>query len=146
MNRIGPYLEQPSRGFWVPHTPKSFRCLTRRESIRCAIRGLAAAWNQQPNFRLQIYAGMAVIALGFWYHLSLTEWLWVSFAIGLVLYAELMNTAIEQTVDLAVGLRPDPFARYAKDVGAACVLVASILAAVIGGFTFWPYLTGSALG
>jgi undecaprenol kinase len=72
----------------------------------------------------------------------LTEWLWVAFAIGLVVFAELMNTAIEQTVDLVVGLRPDPLARRIKDIAAGCVLVAAVLAITIGVFTFIPHIAG----
>ena len=83
---------------------------------------------------------VAVIAAGIWLNLALIEWLWISFAIGMVIFAELMNTAIEQTVDLAVGLRPDPLARQVKDVAAGCVLFACLLAVVIGVFTFGPHL------
>ena len=80
------------------------------------------------------------MTLGVVCHLTLTEWLWISFAIGLVIFAELMNTAIEDTVDLVVGLRPDPLARRVKDVSAGCVLVAAILAVLIGLLTFLPHL------
>lgn len=97
-----------------------------------------------------------MIGLGVWARLPLLEWLWVSFAIGLVIFTELMNTAIEQTVDLVVGLRPacaaqlgtplgaagrpDPLARSVKDVAAGCVLFASLIAALIGCFILGPHL------
>ncbi len=116
------------------------RTRTRREAFRCAFQGLRDAWRTQVNLRLQTMFGCWVIALGAWVRLSLTEWLWVSFAIGLVLFAELMNTAIEQVVDLAVGLRPDPMARRVKDIAAGCVLIAAMLATAIGTLTFWPHL------
>ena len=144
MNRISP-SQQPSlpwTGLFLtsqgqgPHR----RSRTRRQSLRFALHGLRDAWRTQPNFRLQVYAASGVIAAGLWLHLSMTEWLWISFAIGLVLFAELMNTAIEQTVDLVVGLRPDPLARSVKDLAAGCVLVASLLAVAIGGFTFLSHV------
>src|SRR3989338_3907552 len=75
---------------------------TRIQSLRDALRGLRDAWGSQPNLRLQVGIALGVIVLGMVVALSLLEWLWVSFAIGLVIFAELMNTAIEQTVDLAV--------------------------------------------
>ena len=109
-------------------------------ALRCAWDGLREAWATQPNLRLHAGAAGIAIALGVWCRLPLVEWLWVSFAIGLVVFAELMNTAIEQTVDLVVGLRPDPCARRVKDVAAGCVLVAAITAAVIGFLTFGPHL------
>ena len=113
---------------------------TRWHSMRCALQGIADAWHTQPNFRLHVYVGVGVTSAGAWLGLSPTEWIWVSFAIGLVLFAEMTNTAIEQTVDLVVGLRPDPLARQIKDIAAGCVLVATTLAVVIGALTFGPHL------
>ena len=113
---------------------------TRVHSLRDAFHGLQDAWRTQPNLRLQICAAVGVVMLGILVRLAAIEWLWVSFAIGLVLFAELMNTAIEQTIDLAVGLSPDPLARQVKDIAAGCVLVAAGLAVVIGTFTFLPHL------
>ena len=140
-NRLMAYQQTPLKGTAILVTSRPLQHgRTRREAFRCAFQGLRDAWKTQLNLRLQTMCGCCVVALGAWVRLSLIEWLWVSFAIGLVLFAELMNTAIEQVVDLAVGLRPDPLARRVKDLAAGCVLVAAILAAVIGSFTFWPHL------
>lgn len=139
-NRITPFVHVPLRGTGILVTARPHKARTRRQSFRFALQGLWGAWEDQPNFRLHIYFGSAVILLGVWVKLALFEWLWISFAIGLVLFAELMNTAIEQTVDLVVGLRPDPLARRVKDVAAGCVLVAAVLAVVIGLLTFFPHL------
>ena len=108
--------------------------------MRCALQGLRDAWRTQPNLRVQLCVAAVVIGVGVWVHLALIEWLWVSFAIGLVVFTELMNTAVERTVDLVVGLRPDPLARATKDIAAGCVLVAAALAVVIGLLTFIPHL------
>ena len=140
MNRIAQLMK--------PSTPDPELFLTRGwvrrhsgvHAFRCALRGLRDAWETQPNLRFHVYAGAGVIVLGLWTHLRLLEWLWVSFAIGLVLFAELMNTAIEQTVDLVLGRRPDPLARQVKDIAAGCVLVAAAIAVVIGALTFAPHL------
>ena len=94
----------------------------------------------QPNLRLQAVIGAAVLAVSAWLRLSPMEWLWISFAIGLVIFAELMNTAIEQTVDLVVGGQFDPFARRVKDVAAGLVLTAAVIALVIGVLTLGPHL------
>ena len=135
----------------LPDTTMTFRprlsrrCRSRRQALRCAVRGWMDAWQSQPNVRLHVYVGVVAVTAGIWCRLAVTEWLWVSFAIGLVLFAELMNTAIEQTVDLVVGLRPDPAARQVKDIAAGFVLVASILAAVIGTLTFLPHVLAGPL-
>ena len=117
--------------------PLSWR--STRRAFAVALRGLWEVWLREPHLRLHTYAGACVIAAGHWCRLSRMEWLWIAFAIGLVLFAELMNTAIERTVDLAVGLRPDPLARHSKDVAAGCVLVSVAIAVIIGLVTFLPY-------
>lgn len=116
----------------------SVRLRTFRSSLAYAVEGIREAWRTQPNLRLHIGVGGLVILLGIWCRLSMLQWLWVIFAIGLVVFAEMMNTAIEQTVDLVVGLRPDPLARRVKDIAAGCVLVAAILSVAIGLFVFLP--------
>jgi diacylglycerol kinase len=112
----------------------------RWQAVRFALRGLREAWQTQPNIRLHVTLIPAILALGVWLQLTRLEWLGVSFAISLVLFAELMNTAIEQMVNLVVGLRPDPLARHVKDVAAGCVLLAAFIALLIGVFTFGPHL------
>ena len=144
VNRLTHLLHPITGGASAGTATAGRRKLRRRRSLsrslQCALRGLCDAWQSEPNLRMHVYFGAWIAALGAWLRLSPSEWLWVTFAIGLVVFAELMNTAIEQTVDLVVGLRPDPMARQVKDVAASCVLVASLIAAVIGGLTFLPHL------
>jgi len=143
-NRIGQFTNvttAPVGETGVPirlHRPIRARLV--RNALQCAIRGLQDAWRSQPNVRLHGYFGLGVMLLGTVCRLSLSGWLWVVFAIGLVLFAELMNTAIEQTVDLVIGLRPDPLARQIKDVAAGCVLIATILSVIIETLVFVPQL------
>lgn len=117
-----------------------FRARSRWASVGHAWQGLRDVWKTQLNFRIQVTAGAVAITLGVWLRLAFIEWLWVSFAIGLVLFAELMNTAIEQTVDLVVGAHYDPLARQVKDIAAGCVLAAAAIAGIIGTLTFGPRL------
>ena len=142
MNRLAQLGPAPFKATIVSVHRRRAAPRTRLQSLRDALRGLADAWHTQPNLRLHVAVGFGVILLGAAARLSLTEWLWVSFAIGLVLFAELMNTAIEQAIDLAIGLAPDPLARRVKDIAAGCVLVSAVLAVVIGCLTFLPRLRG----
>ena len=139
-NRVSAYYTTALKGTAMLFTSRRAQPRTRRQSFRDAFQGLRDAWGSQPNLRLQVGISLGVIVLGMVVALSLLEWLWVSFAIGLVIFAELMNTAIEQTVDLAVGLAPDSLARQVKDIAAGCVLIAAALAVTIGAFTFTPHL------
>ena len=140
VNRIFPdeQLPPPELAFLASFRPRRARSWA--HALRCALQGWRDAWATQPNLRIHVCAGAAVIALSAWLRLSLLEWLWVSFAIGLVIFAELMNTAIEQTVDLVVGSQRDPLARQVKDVAAGCVLAAAAIALVIGALTFGSHL------
>lgn len=145
MNRLVPDDRRPLRGTGILVTTRSHRprASARLQALRCAAEGLRDTWGTQPNLRLHGLFATVVIGLGIWCHLRTTQWLWVSFAIGLVVFAELMNTAIEHLVDLVVGLRPDPLARRIKDVAAASVLVASLTATTIGLLIFLPRLVRS---
>jgi len=142
-NRLALFSGAPLLDGVDPQVRRPSHARTLRHSLRFACSGLREAWRTQPNLRIHVVAGAGVIALGMWLGLSALEWLWISFAIGLVVFAELMNTAIEQTVDLVVGLHPDPLARQVKDLAAGCVLAATIIAVVIGVLTLGPHLLTS---
>jgi undecaprenol kinase len=140
MNRLAQLGPAPLKATIIYVNRRGTPRRTRMHSLQDALRGWQDAWNTQPNLRIQTCVALGVIVLGVVLRLSLLEWLWISFAIGLVIFAELMNTAIEQTIDLAVGLAPDPLARQVKDIAAGCVLVAAVLSVIIGTFTFLPHL------
>ena len=82
--------------------------------------------------------------MGWWLHISMGEWLAVVLAMGMVIGAEALNTALEFAVDLA---QPEwhELARDAKDVAAAGVLVCSLSAAVVGALVFGPKLWALSL-
>ena len=116
-------------------TPRS---VSRLASFGHALRGLKVLL-RQPNARIHTLAACAVVALGFWLNINASDWLAVVLAIGLVMGAEALNTALEFAVDLA---QPEwhALARDAKDVAAAGVLVCSLAAAVVGLMVFGPKL------
>ncbi len=93
----------------------------------------------QANARIHAVMAVAVVVAGFAFHISAGEWCVVSGAIALVLVAEAINTAIEAVVDLA---SPDvhPLAGRAKDVAAGAVLIAAVIAVIMGLLVFGPHL------
>ncbi len=113
---------------------------TRMHAIRCAIDGLLEAWESQANLRLHVLFGGLITIAGVWCRLNLSEWLWISLCVGLVIIAELLNTTIERLVDLVVGELSDPLARTVKDISAGFVLATCLLAVAIGLFIFGPHL------
>src|SRR5258708_6413012 len=91
----------------------------------------------QTNAWIHAVAALCAIIAGFFFGISRLEWCAVVGAIGLVLTAEGLNTAIEVVVDLASPGR-HPLAERAKDVAAGAVLLAALAALVIGLLVFGP--------
>lgn len=109
------------------------------ESANCAIEGILWSTSSQRHLRYHFFAAMVVLLLALFLRLSALDFILLTFAVTLVLFAELMNTALEVIVDL---VSPDfhPLARRAKDVAAGAVLVASCGAIIMGFFAFSHYL------
>ena len=103
-----------------------------------AWRGIAAGAAGR-NFRVMLAAAAVVIVLGFSLEISGVEWALVTLAMGLVLALELLNTAGEELVDI---LSPGHDSRYGlvKDILAGAVLIAALVAAVVGALVFLPKL------
>lgn len=100
-------------------------------SLNCAIEGVLWAVKTQRHMLVHLLAAVAVLVMALALHLTLLEFALLTLAIVLVLFAELVNTAVEVVVDL---VSPDyhPLARRAKDVAAGAVLVASVGAVIMG--------------
>jgi diacylglycerol kinase (ATP) len=109
-------------------------------SFRYAGQGLGYAFITQRNFRIHVIIGAVVFSLGMWLQLDLTRMAVLVLTVAAVLVLELLNTAIEAVVDLAIGRRFHPLARIAKDCAAASVLVAAISSLLIALFLLMPPL------
>ncbi|WP_210610687.1 diacylglycerol kinase family protein [Priestia flexa] len=108
-------------------------------SFGYAIEGLRYVVAKEVNMRIHVLASFVVILASFWFRISLTEWLIVLLLIAGMFSLELMNTAVEKTVDLITTKR-HPLAKHAKDAAAAAVLVYACFAVIIGMLIFWKYI------
>ncbi|AFM42865.1 diacylglycerol kinase [Desulfosporosinus acidiphilus SJ4] len=106
-------------------------------SLKQAWRGIWYTCKTQGHMQFHLIAGLSVLCLAWWSEVSRSEWLMLIFAIGSVISAEVMNSALEIVVDM---IQPnfDPLAGMAKDVAAGAVLVTAIQAIVIGAVVFFP--------
>ncbi|MAR07269.1 MAG: diacylglycerol kinase [Cyanobium sp. NAT70] len=109
-------------------------------SFRYAAQGLTYAFVSQRNFRIHVITGLVVFGLGFWLQLDWIQLAVLVLTVAAVLVLELLNTAIEAVVDLAIGRRFHPLARIAKDCAAASVLVAAMSSLLIATFLLLPPL------
>jgi len=106
-------------------------------SFRWAFEGLGHAWRTQRNFRIHCVISSAVVVVGLWLGLPAAQWATIVVCIGLVLAAELLNTALEAIVDL-VSPTHHPLAKIAKDGAAAAVLCLALASVVVGLLLLGP--------
>jgi len=116
-----------------------FSIQNRLRSFRFAGEGIYSFILKEHNAMLHFMATIAVITLGVLTGISAGEWMAVLLSIGLVWIAEMFNTCIEKLIDfLAPGYHQQ--LKFIKDVAAGAVLVAALIAFVIGLIVFIPHL------
>jgi undecaprenol kinase len=108
-----------------------------KRSFAYAFNGLKSAFRIEPNLRIHLTIAFCAMLLGLFLHLSKLEWLILILTSFFVIFLELINTVLEQLVNLA---SPDikKEARIAKDVSAAAVLVAAFVSVLVGIILFLP--------
>ena len=87
-------------------------------SIKFSIDGLVNAYQNEQSLWLHAICTICILILGFLLQISFNEWAVIVIALVIVLAVELLNTAIEATVDL-VTKEIHPLAKVAKDCGSA---------------------------
>ncbi len=103
-------------------------------------KGLGYAFSTQRNFRIHVVFAFGAFVLGFLLGLNKSDLAIMALTATSVLVVELLNTAIESVVDLAIGKRFHPLAQIAKDCSAGAVLVASISSILIAVLLLFPPL------
>ncbi len=108
-------------------------------SFRYAYTGLLHFFFEEHNATLHLLATVIVTIMAVYFRIVGAELLALVMVTGGVWITELINTAIEQTMD---HLSPDqhPNVKYIKDLAAAAVLVAAGVALITGGIIFIPKL------
>jgi diacylglycerol kinase (ATP) len=105
------------------------------QSLNWAFEGVLHVLRSERNMRIHFALATIVLILAFSYGVTKLELMALLVAISFVLIAEMVNTAIEATIDLAT-TSFDPLAKIAKDIAAGAVLIASVNAVVIGYLVF----------
>ena len=111
---------------------------TFRESFRHAVDGIKTLIRQERNMRVHLVMTVLVILCAVIFGLTPAEKAIVISLCALVICAELINTAIENAVDISTAVF-NMYAKRAKDCAAGAVLVVSIGAAIAGLIIFVPY-------
>lgn len=110
------------------------------ESLSYAFGGLVYATRTQRNFRTHLCLAALSLGLASFLQISLFEWALLWGMIGLVLFAELVNTIIELVVDMFTAGEYDARAKMIKDMAAGAVFVTALTAISCGVCIFVPHL------
>ena len=106
-------------------------------SFKYAFEGILTGIKEEQNMKIHISIMILVIIFGIILKISKIEWIICIILFGLVISMELINTAIENVVDLITKEKNEQ-AKIAKDVAAGAVLVSAIASAIIGLIIFVP--------
>ncbi|WP_148888396.1 diacylglycerol kinase family protein [Streptococcus cristatus] len=109
-------------------------------SLEFALTGIFTAFKEEKNMRSHVLSAIAAIIAGLIFRISATEWLLLLLSIFLVIAFEIMNSAVENVVDLASDYHFSMRAKNAKDMAAGAVLVVSGFAVITGLIIFLPKL------
>ena len=104
-----------------------------------ALKGAYILIKTEPPIQVQIVISIIMVVLGFYFEITTAEWIFQTFAMGMVLSLEAANTAIEEIADF---IHPDFHHKIGliKDMAAGAVFFAAITAVVVGLVIYIPYL------
>lgn len=111
--------------------------LNRIKAITYAAKGFWILITSEHSIITQASIGIIMTIIGFLMHLSATEWMFQIMAIGLILVAESLNTAIEKMADF---IHPEYHKQIGriKDISAGAAFFAAIIAIIIGLIIYVP--------
>ncbi len=108
-------------------------------SVINSYEGLKYAYTHEQSLLLHVFFSIVAILCGILFEITGTQWILLFLVMTVIIVAELLNTAIEATVDLITD-EYHPLAKVAKDCGSAAAFVASLLATLVGAYVFLPQI------
>jgi diacylglycerol kinase (ATP) len=111
----------------------------RLKSLKFALVGAYKLLTTEHSIMVQFFLGILVTIAGFYFEISKTEWMFQTFAVGLVLSIEGVNTAAEKIADF---IHPEFHEKigFIKDIAAGAVFFAAITALITGAMIYIPII------
>lgn len=111
----------------------------RLKSVGYAVKGAIKLITTEHSIMVQFSLGILVTIAGFYFHITATEWLFQTLAIGFVMSIEGLNTAVEKIADF---IHPNYHERigFIKDIAAGAVFFAALTAIIIGLIIYVPLI------
>ena len=100
--------------------------------------GLKTVVREERNMQTHMVLGTVALLAGWFFGLTVNQWLWLCLAIFLVMLCEINNTIAENICDLITGPHYQPLAKKVKDIAAGAVVFAAAFAVLIGLILFVP--------
>ena len=110
------------------------------ESFNNAITGIIDTVRTERNMKIHLIVALGVLVASFFFDITKYEFLILAVTITMVIAAELINTAIEATIDMTTNYY-HPLAKIAKNAAAGAVLITAINALLVGYIIFWDKLS-----
>lgn len=110
-----------------------------KRSFLNSINGVKISYEDEQSLWIHLVMSIVVIICGIIFRINRYEWVFSIILMGMILCAELLNTAIEASVDLTTD-RIHPLAKRAKDVGSATTFMMSVLAFIGEMIIFIPHM------
>lgn len=109
------------------------------KSFRYAFKGFLKVLKEEQNIRVQLLVAFFVFMIAWYLKIENIEWALLVFVTAIVILMEIVNSAIERVSDV---LKPriNTYVKEIKDIMAAAVMFASIVAVVVGLIIFLPYI------
>ena len=111
--------------------------INRLKSVGYAFKGAVLLLKTEASIKIQFVIALLLTAAGFYFNISVTEWIIQLLSIGLVMSIEGVNTAIEEIADF---MHPEhhPKIGLIKDVAAGAVFISSVFTIIIGFIIYLP--------
>ncbi len=111
--------------------------INRIKSVKYAVNGALHLLKTEGSIQIQLSIALIMTVIGFFFNLSASEWMAQFLAMGLVITAESLNTAIEKLADF---VHPDYHIKIGiiKDISAGAAVFAAFVAIIIGGIIYLP--------
>ncbi|WP_161878851.1 diacylglycerol kinase family protein [Alkalibacterium sp. MB6] len=110
-----------------------------RDSFHYAFKGIKTVFQEERNMKVHVAAGVFMLLFSLFLPLTKEEWLWILLVSYLVFVMEIINTVVENLVDLVTN-EFHPIAKKVKDMAAAVVLVTATFAVLVGALIILPKL------
>ncbi|MEO9571607.1 MAG: diacylglycerol kinase family protein [Polaribacter sp.] len=109
----------------------------RLRSFKFALRGMWLLMTTEDSIKAQFFIAIIATILGFYFNISNIEWMFQFLAIGIVLVAEALNTAVEKVADF---IHPEYHEKigFIKDIAAGAPSFAAFTSLIIAGFIYIP--------